>query len=52
LRGEEEYGIVCGPKDNGTFAVKFDQLEFNEFKFATGDNQKWLIAKKEDVYPT
>ena len=47
LRGTEEYG---NPNDkNEAFSIMFDQEDFNEFLFSTGDCEKWLIARKDQV---
>ena len=47
LSGTEEYG---NPGDKTSpFSVSFNQMDFNQFLFATGDCEKWLIATKESV---
>lgn len=45
LRGTDEYQI-----DDATWSIKFDDRDFSEFLFMTGDCEKWLIAAKEEVY--
>ena len=41
LRGTEVYGKPCGPTSNKEWSVKFDNIKFNQFLFATGDQKKW-----------
>lgn len=47
LKGTEEYGD--GEGKNGSFSIKFDHMDFTEFLFTTGNLEKWLIAKRDDV---
>lgn len=50
LKGIDEYGNVSeGPLGPNEFSVKFDHINFREFLFVTGDEQKWLIATKDAV---
>jgi len=50
LNGTEEYGDPANRKK--AFSVKFHQKDFDQFLFSTGDGQKWLIARKEQVVGT
>ena len=43
------YGKPCGATCDEEWSLKFDQTEFNQFLFATGDERKWLIASKNEV---
>jgi hypothetical protein len=49
LAGTAEYGTVASSTADETFSIPFSHIEFDEFKFETGDGQKWLIATKEAV---
>jgi len=49
LLGTDEYGTPAGPQAAEAFSVKFDDQDFKEFMFTTGDCSKWLIATKESV---
>ena len=49
LSGTEAYGTPCGATCAEEWSVTFDKEDFNQFLFATGDEQKWLIADKDDV---
>lgn len=50
LRGFSEYGaFVDDPQADSTFSKKFDNEQFNQFLFITGDCDKWLIATKDAV---
>ena len=40
---------VYGTPGSGSFSIRFDHLNFNQFLFSTGDCQKWLIATKDAV---
>jgi hypothetical protein len=44
------YGTPCGGTDDCTFGIPFEQDDFDEFLFATGDSVHWMIMKKEAVY--
>jgi hypothetical protein len=47
LRGtEENYGTDRGKTGAESFSIKFDTLEFEIFRFATGDEEIWLEASK------
>ena len=37
---------------NKEWSIKFDTTKFNEFLFATGDAQKWLISDKAETTGT
>jgi len=51
LTGKDAYGSDIGnPLSDTQWSVKFDDRAFNQFLFATGDCQRWLIANKADVY--
>jgi hypothetical protein len=47
LAGTDSYGTPCGGTDDCTFAKTFEQEEFNQFMFASGDGQLWMIMNKE-----
>eukprot|EP00927_Polykrikos_kofoidii_P028198 TRINITY_DN24650_c0_g2_i1.p1 TRINITY_DN24650_c0_g2~~TRINITY_DN24650_c0_g2_i1.p1 ORF type:complete len:1139 (+),score=129.46 TRINITY_DN24650_c0_g2_i1:60-3476(+) len=50
LSGTEEYGDAAGGAlAKEPWSLRFDGKDFNEFLFATGDCQKWLVAKKSEV---
>ena len=49
LRGTSVYGDPCGATCATEWSTKFDDTNFNQFLFATGDLQKWLIADKDVV---
>lgn len=50
LRGTEAYGNQeGGPLSPWAWSINFANTQFNEFLFATGDEQKWLIASKAAV---
>jgi len=54
LRGTAQYGSAHSADESSlvarsTFSVVFDNLDFDEFLFATGDMSKWLIASKASV---
>lgn len=34
---------------NESWSIKFDNEEFDQFLFATGDQVKWLITNKDQV---
>ncbi len=51
LTGRDVYGSDIGnPLSDTQWSVKFDDKDFNQFLFATGDCTRWLIANKGDVY--
>ena len=50
LAGTEVYGTPCGTTCAQEWSIKFDEEDFDEFLFATGDEKKWLIADKDAVY--
>ena len=49
LRGTEVYGTPCGATCGQEWSIRFDNDNFNQFLFATGDESKWLIADKQVV---
>merc|ERR1711962_1460490 len=49
LRGTEKYGKPCGSTCDKAWSIPFDNDKFNQFLFATGDENKWLIAEKGAV---
>ena len=49
LKGTSVYGKPCGATCNKEWSVKFDNIKFDQFLFATGDEKKWLIADKHAV---
>ena len=47
---EPAYGSYTqDPTIDATFGVPFDNVEYDQFMFATGDGQLWLIANKAQV---
>jgi len=49
-RGSEAYGTyVDDPTIDSTFSKRFDNINFNQFLFSTGDRAKWLVATKDAV---
>jgi len=44
LAGTDEYD-----DGNGTHSIRFSDIPFNQFLFASGDGKKWLIAGKKAV---
>ena len=50
LRGTESYGVPCGATCDEEWSIKFDNIPFDQFLFATGDEKKWLIADKDVVF--
>jgi len=52
LTGSAVYGTAStDPTVASTFSIRFDNIAFTEFMFATGDGQHWLIAGKSQVNP-
>ena len=49
LRGTDVYGTPCGSMCKQEWSIRFDNKNFNQFLFATGDESKWLIADKDVV---
>mmetsp|Transcript_51638 Transcript_51638/g.117461 ORF Transcript_51638/g.117461 Transcript_51638/m.117461 type:complete len:870 (-) Transcript_51638:80-2689(-) len=49
LKGTAVYGTPSPEPSANPWSIKFDKTPFNEFLFATGDCQRWLIAKKFSV---
>ncbi len=49
LRGTDEYGTPCGATCDNEWSIKFNKDSFDQFLFATGDAEKWLIAGKSAV---
>ena len=49
LLGTAKYGTPCGVKCPQEWSIRFDNQDFNQFLFATGDGTKWLIAEKDEV---
>ena len=47
LRGTDVYGDPSNP--NTAWSITFNKTSFNQFLFATGDGEKWLITTKEQV---
>ena len=43
------YGKPSGPLSDQEWSIAFDNENFNQFLFATGDCTKWLIADKDVV---
>jgi hypothetical protein len=51
LQGTAQYGEPdCTATKDCSFAVKFAQEDFEEFKFTTGDEALWMKMLKENVY--
>ena len=48
-------GTDAGPRyNNGQYlgwSLKYDELEFDEFLFSTGDCTHWMVMKKSEVLP-
>ena len=49
LVGRDVYGIPSGSNGNNEWSIRFDNISFSQFLFATGDGAKWLIASKNEV---
>jgi len=50
LVGTAVYGDPSqGPASSSAWSIKFDDDDFDQFLFATGDEAKWLIAAKGQV---
>ncbi|CAE7631253.1 unnamed protein product [Symbiodinium microadriaticum] len=49
LVGTSQHGPAHHNPLGPAFSVKFSNLPFNEFLFATGDCAKWMIMKKSEV---
>jgi hypothetical protein len=50
LKGEVAYGTASDdPQSDKSFSVKFDDKDYNQMLFATGDFSKWLIADSKEV---
>jgi hypothetical protein len=49
LRGTDQYGAVSGPTAGHAWSKRFDGETYNQFLFATGDCEHWLIATKDSV---
>jgi hypothetical protein len=53
LAGTDTYGTYnADPTADATFSIAFDTIDFDQFMFATGDGEKWLIATKDAVVGT
>eukprot|EP00301_Raphidiophrys_heterophryoidea_P001448 c10698_g1_i2.p1 GENE.c10698_g1_i2~~c10698_g1_i2.p1 ORF type:complete len:262 (+),score=71.24 c10698_g1_i2:376-1161(+) len=53
LKGTSTYGkFVNSPQASSSFSIPFSSIEFDEFLFATGDMQSWVIVSKKDVLTT
>lgn len=51
LQGTEIVGTYTpNPLSPNTFGMKFDDFNYTEFLFTTGDKQKWLITNTTSVY--
>ena len=49
LNGSDVYGIPSGPHGSNGWSIRFDNVSFFQFLFATGDSTMWLIASKDEV---
>ncbi|CAE7229961.1 unnamed protein product, partial [Symbiodinium necroappetens] len=49
LAGTAEYGTPHQNPQGSAFSRRFDTMSFDEFLFATGTCQKWMIMKKSQV---
>jgi hypothetical protein len=50
LVGTSVYGDSSqGPKSSAAWSINFEDMDFDQFLFATGDETKWLIADKDQV---
>jgi hypothetical protein len=48
--GTEEYGTASNdPESTESFSVKFDEKDYNQVLFATGDAKKWLVTTKNQL---
>lgn len=52
LRGDAAYGATSTmtPTSVASFGIAFSSLDFTQFRFATGDEQRWLIVDSSEVY--
>ena len=47
---EPAYGTsTADPTSATTFGIPFESIDFDQFMFATGDSQEWLIANRSEV---
>lgn len=47
MAGTAEYGYQG--ENNQEWSIGFKDIEFDQFKFSSGDDKHWLIATKESV---
>lgn len=48
--GTDEYGtFVDDPTADSTFSRKFSNVEWDQLLFATGDLQRWLVVKRDEL---
>ena len=51
LTGIDEYGSYLNNQlSNETFSIKYNNRNYNQFMFATGDGAKWSIVNKNDIF--
>jgi hypothetical protein len=49
--GSSVYGtFVNDPVSDTTFSKQYDNINYNQFLFSTGDGAKWLVATKDAVF--
>jgi len=49
LAGTDVYGTPADSLNAPAWSKKFDDIDFDEFLFASGDETKWLISSKDAV---
>ncbi len=53
LAGTDVYGraprVLSDDPTLPSWSVKFDDVEFDEFLFATGDGSKWMVVAKDEI---
>ena len=49
LSGTAVYGKPCGGVCDKEWSVRFDNIPFNQFMFAAGDDSKWIIIGRTQV---
>jgi len=51
--GTEEYGTASSdPEAAESFSIKFNERDYNQVLFATGDAKKWLVTTKKQLERT
>ena len=49
LAGTEVYGTESPLNSAAAWSIKFDDIEFDYFLFATGDQSLWMIMTKDEL---